>query len=134
MCNVSRVLIQGAEILQPRIIPQLNLMTEAQAAAEVEGTRQAVGPRAAALLPRHRVHHLQWHQVFHPHSVSFEIDANTRSNIMWLLQMKYRVTHHVRQNLLLTSKQEFRFGLAWAGLARPKRNFCFKVNGRFWTT
>ena len=30
-----------------------------------------------------------------------------------------------------TSNQKFRFGLAWPGLARPKRNFCFEVNGRF---
>ena len=27
----------------------------------------------------------------------------------------YRVTHHVRQNLPLISKQKFRFGLAWPG-------------------
>ena len=36
----------------------------------------------------------------------------------------YRVTHQVVQNLPLPSKQK----------ARPKRNFCFEVNGRFCTT
>ena len=35
----------------------------------------------------------------------------------------YRVTHHVVQNLPLTSKPKFLFGLA-----RPKQNFCFDVN------
>ena len=42
--------------------------------------------------------------------------------------LNYRVTHHVGSNLLLTSKQKFRFGLACPDLARPKRNFCFGVN------
>ena len=46
----------------------------------------------------------------------------------------YRVTNQVVQNLQLTSKQKFRFGLTWPGLDRPKRNFCFEVNGRFCTT
>ena len=32
---------------------------------------------------------------------------------------KYRVTQHVGSNLLLTSKQKFRFGLARSGQARP---------------
>ena len=54
------------------------------------------------------------------------------SKIFFILH--YRVTHHVRQNLLLTSKQELSFGLAWPGQARPKRNFCFDVNWRFWRT
>ena len=46
----------------------------------------------------------------------------------------YRVTHQVVTNLLLTSKQKFRFGLPCPGLARPKRNFCFEVNGSFIAT
>ena len=44
---------------------------------------------------------------------------------------KYRVTHLLGSNLLLTSKQKLRFGLARSGQARPKRNFCLDVNGRF---
>ena len=43
----------------------------------------------------------------------------------------YRVTHQVVTNLPLTSKQKFRFGLACHGLAKPRRNFSFDVNGRF---
>ena len=46
----------------------------------------------------------------------------------------HRVTIQVGPNLPLTSKQKFRFGLAWPGLVRPKRNFCFEVNGRFGPT
>ena len=46
----------------------------------------------------------------------------------------YRVTIQVGPNLLLTSKQKFRFGLARPGHARPKRNFCFEVNRRFGPT
>ena len=43
-----------------------------------------------------------------------------------------RVTHLVDSNIPLTSKQKFRFGLAiLSGQARPIRNFCFDVNGRF---
>ena len=38
------------------------------------------------------------------------------------------------QNLPLTSKLKFRFGLACLGLSRPIRNFCFEVNRRFWTS
>ena len=50
-----------------------------------------------------------------------------------ILQLcKYRVTIPLVQNLLLTSKQKFR--LACPGLARPKRNFCFSVNGKFSTS
>ena len=41
----------------------------------------------------------------------------------------YRVTITLVQNLLLTSKQKFRFGLARAG--QVKRNFCSEVNRRF---
>ena len=37
----------------------------------------------------------------------------------------YRVTRLLVQNLPLTSKVKFRFGLAWPGQARPKRNFTF---------
>ena len=44
---------------------------------------------------------------------------------------KYRVTIPLVQNLPLTSKQTFRFGLGRIGQARPKRNFCFEVNGKF---
>ena len=50
------------------------------------------------------------------------------------MQYTYRVTIPLVQNLQLTSRQKFRFGLACSGLARPKRNFCFEVNGRFGTT
>ena len=45
----------------------------------------------------------------------------------------YRVTEQLVKNLPLTSEQKFRFGLACPDLARPKRNFCFEVNGRFCT-
>ena len=43
----------------------------------------------------------------------------------------YRVTIPLVQNFLLTSKEKFHFGLACPGMARPKRNFSFEVNGRF---
>ena len=46
----------------------------------------------------------------------------------------HTVTHLVDSDLLLTSKQKFRFGLARSGQARPIRNFCFDVNGRFEST
>ena len=46
----------------------------------------------------------------------------------------YRVTHLVDSNLPLTSKQKFCFGLAWPDLDRPKRDFCFDVNGRVGST
>ena len=46
----------------------------------------------------------------------------------------YRVTIQLVQNLLLTTKPKFRFGLAWPGLVRPKQNFIFEVNGRFGPT
>ena len=42
----------------------------------------------------------------------------------------YRVTKQLEQNVPLTSKQKFLFGLAWPDLDRPKRNFCLEVNGR----
>ena len=45
-------------------------------------------------------------------------------------RLVYRVTEQLVQNLLLTSKHAFRFGLARLGQARPKRNLCFEVNGR----
>ena len=50
-----------------------------------------------------------------------------------ILEQYYRVTITLVQNLLLTSKPKFRFGLARAGQGRPKRNFWFEVNGRFRT-
>ena len=43
----------------------------------------------------------------------------------------YRVTIQLVQNLPLTSKHKFHFGMDWPGLARPKLNFCFDINGRF---
>ena len=46
----------------------------------------------------------------------------------------YRVTIQLVQNLRLTSRQKFRFGLVCPGLARPKRNFCLEVNWRFCTS
>ena len=46
----------------------------------------------------------------------------------------YRVTHLLDSNLPLTSKQKFCFGLTRSGQARPIRNFCFDVNGRFEST
>ena len=46
----------------------------------------------------------------------------------------YRVIHHVVSNLPLTSKQEFSFGLARSGQARPKWNFFYDVNLRLETT
>ena len=44
------------------------------------------------------------------------------------------MTIQLVQNLLLTSRQKFRFGLARPGQARPKRNFCLEVNWRFCTS
>ena len=46
----------------------------------------------------------------------------------------YGATNLVDSNLPLTSKLKFRIGLANPDLARPKRNFCFDVNGRFEST
>ena len=46
----------------------------------------------------------------------------------------YRVTIQLVANLPLTSEQKFRFGLDRPGQARPERNFCFEVNGRFATS
>ena len=45
----------------------------------------------------------------------------------------YRVTHLVVQNLPLTSKQKFHFGLAWPGHARPGQNrtYVLKSTGGF---
>ena len=40
----------------------------------------------------------------------------------------FRVTIPLVQNLQLTTRQKFRFGLACPGLARAKRNFCLEVN------
>ena len=66
----------------------------------------------------------------------FEKDSDeylkmTMKEASWLRkkvhQFTYRVTHQVVTNLLLTSKQKFRFGLVC-------QNFCFDVNGRFATT
>ena len=46
----------------------------------------------------------------------------------------YRVTIQLVANLLLTSEQKFGLGLARPEQARPKRNFCLEVNGRFATS
>ena len=46
----------------------------------------------------------------------------------------YRVTIQLVTKLLLTSKQNFSFGLARPGEARPKQNFYFEVSGRFVTS
>ena len=46
---------------------------------------------------------------------------------------QYRVTIHLVQNLPLTLKQKFSFGLVRPGQARPTRNLRFEVNGRFCT-
>ena len=53
--------------------------------------------------------------------VRLQICRKYRVTIKLVLNMKqdYRVTHQVVTNLPLTSKQKFRFGLAWPGLARP---------------
>ena len=56
-------------------------------------------------------------------------DKNQK-NIADIIYM-YRVTHHVGSNLPLTSKHKFRFGQVCPDLARPKRNFCSDVKGRF---
>ena len=45
------------------------------------------------------------------------------------LHALYKVNFQLVQNVLLTSKQKFRFGLA-----RSKRNLCFEVNGRLCTS
>ena len=42
---------------------------------------------------------------------------------------QYRVNIQLVTNLLLTSKQKFRFGLSWPGQA--KTELLFYVNGRF---
>ena len=60
-----------------------------------------------------------------------------RSHLDWLTMSKISYLqgdHHVGQNLPLTSKKKFRFGLVRPGQTRPKRNFCFEVKGRFWPT
>ena len=44
------------------------------------------------------------------------------------------MTKQLVQNLPLTSKQKFHFGLARPGQVRPKRNFCFEANRRFCTS
>ena len=49
------------------------------------------------------------------------------------MHLMYRVTHQVVQNLPLTSKKKFSFGLARPGQARPKQNFTFEVNRRVCT-
>ena len=47
------------------------------------------------------------------------------------INLNYRVTRLLVQNLPLTSKVKFRFGLARPGQARPKRNFTLKSTGGF---
>ena len=49
-------------------------------------------------------------------------------------QAEYRVTIPLVQNLQLTSRRKFHFGLARPGQARPKQNFCLEVNWRFCTS
>ena len=54
-----------------------------------------------------------------------------------LVECMYRVTHQAVANLPLTSKQQFRFGLARPGQARTvqaKTELCFEVSRRFATT
>ena len=50
-----------------------------------------------------------------------------------LISYLYRVKHNVGQNLPLTSKPMFHFGLAWPGLARPghKGTYVLKSTGGF---
>ena len=50
------------------------------------------------------------------------------------LSTEYRVTIPLVQNLRLTSRQKFRFGLARPGQTRPKRNFSLEGNRRFCTS
>ena len=50
---------------------------------------------------------------------------------MTVFNIIYRVTIPFVQNLLLTSKQKFHFGLARPGQAMSKQNICFEVNRRF---
>ena len=57
--------------------------------------------------------------------------ADEDNEVAEKVRERYRVTISLVQNLLLTTKQKFRFGLARAGQVRPKRNFCSDVNGRF---
>ena len=49
----------------------------------------------------------------------------------WCILTLYRVTHHVRQNLLLTLICKLRFSIKVLTL---KRNFHINVNDRFWRT
>ena len=52
--------------------------------------------------------------------------------LLFLVQL-YRVTIQLVQNLRLTSRQKFRFGLVCPGLARPTRNFFLDLSRSFCT-
>ena len=55
----------------------------------------------------------------------------SKQKLRFSMRSMYRVTIQLVQNLQLTSKPKFRFGLARTGQGRPKRNFGFEVTGRF---
>ena len=66
------------------------------------------------------------------HNFESEIDKKEgEGHVHVRMEMDYRVTIPLVQNLPLTSKQKFRFGLAMPGQIRPKRNSSFEDNGRF---
>ena len=58
--------------------------------------------------PHSQPEYFRWPKTFEPRLMTITV---------------YRVTHHIGQNLQLTSKQKFRFGLACPDLARSKRYF-----------
>ena len=76
-----------------------------------------------------------WYNAFNPNykrrAEDFKKTFPTLPSDERLIVGMYRVTIQLVQNLRLTSRQKFRFGLVCPGLARAKRNFCFTVNGRF---
>ena len=79
---------------------------------------------------------LWWHQLIFPIWLyKLGLACCLYSGLFWAVAQErclvYRVTHHVGQNLPLTSKQKFRFGLVWPGLTRPKQNFFWMSTGGF---
>ena len=88
-------------------------------------------PYGLSLLPSRTLHHTRNPRCFGcPLVVKAALDYRLPVGVLFRLK-KYRVTHLVDSNLLLTSNQKFRFGLARSGQARPIRNLSFDVNGRF---
>ena len=74
-----------------------------------------------------------WNNPDVPRPAGFLQHYQNETYNFYLRRLFYRVTHQVVTNLPLTPKQKFRFGLAWLW-PKPKQNFCFDVNLRFYTT